>query len=81
MDTGDPILPVQMPRGYGGVAVLWKDSIDHLVSKVPDGGNRTQCIELAIDDPLLLVSVYMPCKGLREDVDKFQDCVAQVQEI
>ena len=24
VDTGDPILPVQMPRGYGGVGALWK---------------------------------------------------------
>ena len=24
VDTGDPILPVQMSRGYGGTAILWK---------------------------------------------------------
>ena len=29
VDTGDPILPVQMPRGYGGTAILWKHDIDH----------------------------------------------------
>ena len=28
-DTGDPILPVQMPRGYGGTAVLWQKKTDH----------------------------------------------------
>ena len=81
VDTGNPILPVQMPRGYGGVAVLWKDSIDHLVNKVSDGGNRIQCVEIASREPLLLISVYMPCKGLRENVEEFQDCLAQVQEI
>lgn len=81
VDTGDPILPVQMPRGYGGVAVLWKDNIDHLINKLPEGGNRIQCVELATDEPLLLISVYMPCKGLRENVDEFQDCIAQLQEI
>ena len=31
VDTGDPILPLQMPRGYGGTAVLWKRGIDHLI--------------------------------------------------
>ena len=24
VDTGNPILPIQMPRGYGGVGILWK---------------------------------------------------------
>lgn len=58
VDTGDPILPVQMPRGYGGVAVIWKDKINHLINKLPDGGNRIQCVELGTDEPLLLISVY-----------------------
>ena len=26
-DTGDPILPVQMPHGYGGTAILWKSRL------------------------------------------------------
>ena len=46
VDTGDPILPVQMPRGYGGVGVLWKKEIDHLIQVQQDGGNRIQCIEV-----------------------------------
>ncbi|MCG7866407.1 MAG: hypothetical protein JAY74_08520, partial [Candidatus Thiodiazotropha taylori] len=81
VDTGDPVLPVQMPRGYGGTAVLWRDSIDHLVTKLPDGGNRIQCIEVSSRNPLLIVSVYMPCRGLRENVDEFHDCLAQLREI
>lgn len=28
VDTGNPLLPVQMPRGYGGVAVLWRKELD-----------------------------------------------------
>ena len=59
VDTGDPILPVQMPRGYGGVGVLWRKSIDHLVTSVHDGANRIQCIELQLRNPILIVSVYL----------------------
>ena len=44
VDIGDPILPLQMPRGYGGTAVLWKRGIDHLMVGLPDGGNRIQCV-------------------------------------
>ncbi|MEW8547754.1 MAG: reverse transcriptase family protein, partial [Candidatus Thiodiazotropha sp.] len=81
VDTGDQILPVQMPRGYGGVAILWKENIDHLVTILPDGGNRIQCVEVACQEPVILVSVYMPCRGLRENSDEFADCIAQLQEI
>ena len=62
VDTGNPILPVQMPRGYGGVAILWRKDIDHLVTTLPDGTNRIQCIEISCKDPLIIVSVYMPCR-------------------
>jgi hypothetical protein len=27
VDKYDPILPICMPRGYGGVAILWKKAI------------------------------------------------------
>jgi hypothetical protein len=30
----DPLLPISMPRGYGGVAVIWKNEIDHLVRPI-----------------------------------------------
>ena len=81
VDTGDPILPVQMPRGYGGVGVLWRKSIDHLVTSVQDGASRIQCIELQLQIPILIASVYMPCRGLKENVDDFEDCLAQLHEI
>ena len=55
--------------------------MDHLVTRLSDGGNRIQCIEVSSQDPLLLVSVYMPCRGLRENVDEFQDCLAQLREV
>ena len=73
VDTGDPILPLQMPRGYGGTAVLWKRGIDHLIVVLPDGGNRIQCVELRGAESLLLISVYMPCKGLQGCVENYED--------
>jgi hypothetical protein len=35
VDINDPLLPVSLPRGYGGVAILWKKAIDHLVRTLP----------------------------------------------
>ena len=81
VDTGDPIMPTQMPRGYGGVAVLWKKSIGHLVTPIPDGGNRIQGVEIAGDKPTLLLSVYMPCRGIKDNIEDYEDCLAQVHGI
>lgn len=30
---------------------------------------------------MLLISVYMPCRGLRENVDESQECLAQLREV
>ena len=81
VDTGDPILPLQMPRGYGGTAVLWKCGIDHLIATLPDGGNRIQCVEIKGPEPILLVSAYMPCNGMQGCVDEFEDTLDQLSEI
>ncbi|MCG8032572.1 MAG: reverse transcriptase family protein, partial [Candidatus Thiodiazotropha taylori] len=81
VDTGNPILPVQMPRGYGGTGILWSRDLDHLVTMFPDGGNRIQCIQLRTKMPLLLVSVYMPCRGLTDNLEDYLDCLDQLNEI
>ena len=81
VDTGDPILPLQMPRGYGGTAVLWKCGIDHLIATLPDGGNRIQCVEIKGPEPILLVSAYMPCNFMQGCVDEFEDTLDQLSEI
>ena len=81
VDTCDPILPLQMPRGYGGTAVLWKCGIDHLIATLPDGGNRIQCVEIKGPEPILLVSAYMPCNCMQGCVDEFEDTLDQLSEI
>ena len=83
-DYLDPILPTQMPRGYGGVGILWKSEIDSRIKVLDDGGNRIQCIQLenfTAQKGLLLVSAYLPCRGLGGNVDEFCDCIDQLREI
>ena len=63
------------------MAVLWKKSISHLVSPIPDGGNRLQDIEVARVKPVLLLSVYMPCRGIKDNIEESEDCLAQLDEI
>ena len=81
VDSGDPITPVQMPRGYGGIGILWKKDIDHLVTELPDRGNRIQCVSLQAQKPILLISTYIPCKGVNDNYEAFLDCLDQLNEI
>ena len=42
VDINNPIQPVQMPRGYAGVAIIWKQEHDYSVLSLPDDGERLQ---------------------------------------
>ena len=71
-----------MPRGYGGIAILWTDNIDHFVLPLTDGSERIQCIELSLPErKLIIVSVYLPTMGGRDSLMEFQECVDQISEI
>ena len=79
----DAIHPTQMPRGYGGVAVLWHSDIDHLIKPLDDGGERIQCVEVKVsgNNKLLIVSDYLPTKGGADSVMDYQACLDQLHEI
>jgi hypothetical protein len=32
VDSNDPISPYQLPRGYGGVAILWRKDLDSYIT-------------------------------------------------
>ncbi|CAG2245770.1 unnamed protein product [Mytilus edulis] len=82
VDDNNPIPPIQKPRGYGGVAILWKDSLNHIVEKVDDGSERIVCIKLNVKPrPILLICAYMPCRGTKHANEEFKDCLDQLHEI
>jgi exonuclease III len=64
-----------MPRGYGGVAVIWKNEIDHLVRPIEDGSEKIQAVEIQGK------AVYMPAKGSKNHQIEYHDCVDQLYEL
>ncbi|CAC5394456.1 unnamed protein product [Mytilus coruscus] len=74
-------LLIKSVRGYGGVAILWDRSIDQYVKPIIDGNNRIQCIELALKNPILLVSAYLPTKAENDKFEEFSECIDQLFEI
>ena len=81
LDFYDPIPPIQIPRGYGGVAILWNKCIDHLVNDIEFWNERIKCIELNTKQKLLIVCVYMPCNGEKDSYHALVDCIDQLNEL
>jgi hypothetical protein len=71
VDKYNPVLPKSMPRGYGGVTIIWRENIDHLIKILPDGAERIQCEEInSNNDTKLVASVYLPSNGSHDYVDE-----------
>ncbi|CAC5413868.1 unnamed protein product [Mytilus coruscus] len=81
VDFNDPIQPFYMPRGYGGVAILWKKNLDKLITTLPFGNERIQCIELSGNQKLLFISIYLPCKYSDNHLNELYECIDQLHEI
>ena len=79
--TDHLIPPIQIPRGYGGVAIFWKKDIDHIVNSLEIGNQRIICIELLTERPTLVICVYMPCNGETDSYHSHVECIEQLQEI
>jgi hypothetical protein len=57
-DDFDPISPISRPRGYGGIAVVYKKTLSPSITQLPDGDHRIQVIEIITNDKsICLVNV------------------------
>ena len=59
-------------RGHGGVAICIHNKYEHLIKPIPDGGNRIVGIRLNTTPPILILCVYLPCRG-NSNTDLFQE--------
>jgi endonuclease/exonuclease/phosphatase family metal-dependent hydrolase len=83
VDINDLLLPVSMPRGYGGVTVIWRKEIDHIIRPLEDGSEKLQCIEIHgnKNSRLQVISVYLPAKESKNHVTEFQECIDEIYEL
>ena len=79
VNTGDDYIAFEKShRGYGGVAILWTKSIDHLMNIISDGNSRIRCIEIKTANPLLCVSTYLPTKVENDRYEEYSECIDQL---
>jgi endonuclease/exonuclease/phosphatase family metal-dependent hydrolase len=83
VDDEDPITPLQKPRGYGGVAILWKKSLDRHIEVLKEGNNRMQAILLkpSAKEEILIISCYMPSRGRKEVMETYEETLAHISDL
>ena len=83
MDDNNPISPVQKPRGYGGVAILWQEELDYLVdTNFTEGNERIVAIKIQVAPvPILLLSVYLPSNRSKSSDSEYMECIDILHEI
>ena len=70
----------QKPRGYGGVATLYRNNTDLKIRKCLDGGNRIVVSEVLSDPPLCIINVYMPSRNTGNS-DSYNQILLEIEEI
>lgn len=78
VDTSSGVL---RGRPFGGVALLWKNSVFRQVSVLRSDSARICAIKLATSDrPVIVMSIYMPTNSL-DNLPEFTDCLSAVSAI
>jgi len=78
VDIDNPIPPTSIPRGYGGIAILWKKELTPIVSKKSNGNNRIICIEIK---NCYIINVYFPSGNDRTSVEAHLECMDILESI
>ena len=80
VDMNNPIPPIQVPRGYGGSAILYRKNWNVKVTKHSDGQDRINVIELHTTPKICIVNVYLPSRG-NNTKDSYQSTLDEISEI
>jgi hypothetical protein len=55
--------------------------MDKYIKPLNDGGTIIQCIKISINNPILLISIYLPTRVENDRFEEFSDCLDQLYEI
>ncbi len=81
-DEKEFITPVAKPRGYGGVATLWKKWLDPYVIRLPDGNERIICTQFKLPDEVLtIINCYLPSAKTSKALEQYNEDIAAINEL
>lgn len=72
----------QVPRGKGGIAIIWPKSLGKQMKRLEDGNERIQAVELnAGDIKLCIINAYLPTLNLPSSRECYQEMLDVVHNI
>ena len=78
VDYNNPIPPTSLPRGYGGIAILWKTMLTPQVKKHDYGNNRIICIEIK---SCYIINVYFPSGNKTVTIEEYLECADILESV
>ncbi|MEW8545343.1 MAG: reverse transcriptase family protein, partial [Candidatus Thiodiazotropha sp.] len=81
-DMYDNISNFQVPRGKGGVAILWPKCWSNIVKRLEDGNERVQAVEVLSDiSNVCIINAYLPTLNLPSSRESYQEMLDIVHSI
>lgn len=81
-DMNDNISNFQVPRGKGGIAIMWPKSFGKQMKRLEDGNERVQAVELQTGDTrLCIINAYLPTLNLPSSRESYQEMLDVVHNI
>lgn len=81
-DQNDHITGFRLPRGKGGVAILWPQKWSCKMKKLTDGNERIIAVELCGDENICITNVYLPTNNSSVNSHlKYTECLDTLRDI
>ena len=81
-DFADPLVGFNLPRGKGGVSILWPKSWSSRVKRLNEGNERIIAIEIKGNENICITNVYMPTNNssMNSHLD-YSECIDILHEL
>ena len=81
-DMNDHISNFQVPRGKGGIAILWPKAWSNIVKRLEDGCEKVQAIEILTKEAkLCIINTYLPTLNLPSSREYYQEVLDVLHSI
>jgi exonuclease III len=81
VDDFDPISPISRPRGYDGIAVIYKKTLSPSITQISDGDHRIQAIEIITNEKsICLVNIYLPARGTTTGQELYRSALDTIRD-
>ena len=79
-DYLEPLSGMKLPRGRGGVAILWPEKWSSKVKRLEEGNERIIAVTIAASKPICLINAYLPTQDTGSHVE-YSECLDIIHSI